>query len=87
MALLEEPGETLHTLSYVGGCERRLFPDEAEAAHQPHEPGVVFGIADQHDLLPQRRRTPQEQSRQAAQLRWGRSCHRSASNSRPVAAA
>ena len=61
MALLEEPGETLHPLSYVGGCEHRLGLIGEEAAHQPHEPGVVFGIADQRDQLPQRRRTPQEQ--------------------------
>ena len=57
MALLEEPSETLHPLSYVVGCEHRLSLIGEEAAHQPHEPGVVFGVADHGDQLPQRRRT------------------------------
>ena len=87
MPLPEELGEALHPLTYVGGRKRRLRLLGKEAAHQPHEPGVVVCVADQRHQLPQRRRTPQEQFRQPAQLRRGRSCHRSASNRRPVAAA
>ena len=87
MPLPEEIGEPLHPPAYVGGRKRRLRLLGKEAAHQPHEPGVVVGVADQRDQLPQRRRTPQEQVRQAAQLRRGRSCHRIASSSRPVEAA
>ena len=87
MPLPEEPGEALHPRAYVGGRQRRLRLLGKEAAHQPHEPCVVVGVSDQRDQLPQRRRTPQEQSRQPAQARRGRSCHRMASNRRPVAAA
>ena len=87
VALLEEPGETLHPLSYVGGRQRRLRLVGKEAANQPGEPGVVLGITHQRDQLPQRRRTPQEQPRQPAQERRGRSFHRIASKSRLVAAA
>ena len=47
MPLPEETGETLHPLSYVGGRQHRLRLLGKEAAHQPHEPGVVFGMADQ----------------------------------------
>ena len=64
--LPEELGEALHPPAYVGGRKRRLRLLGKEAAHQPHEPGVVVGVADQRHQLPQRRRTPQEQFRQAA---------------------
>ena len=87
MPLSEEIGEAFHPPAYVGGRKRRLRLLGKETARQPREPGVVVGVADERDQLPQRRRTPQEQVRQAAQLRRGRSCHRSASSSRPVAAA
>ncbi len=90
MPLPEEIGEALYPTAYVGGRERRLSLIGKEAAHQPREPGepgVVVGVADQRHQLPQRRRTPQEQFRKAAQERRGRSFHLIASSSRPVAEA
>ena len=83
MPLPEEFREALHPLAYVGIRKRRLRLFGKEAEHQPREPGV----ADKRAQLPQRRRTPQEQFRQAAQLRRGRSFHRIASSRRPMAAA
>ena len=87
MALLEEPGEILHPLSYVGGRQHRLRLLRKEAAHQPHEPDVVVSVANHGDQLPQRRRTPQEQFGQPAQARRGCNWHRSTLARRPVAAA
>ena len=89
MPLSEEIGEAFHSRTYVGGRQRRFRLIGKEAAHQPREPGVVVGIADKRDQLPQRRRTPQEQSRQPAQPSRGRSLslHRIASRRRPVAEA
>ena len=85
--LPEEIGESLHPRAYVGGRKRRLRLIGKEAAHQPREPCVVVGVADQRDQLPQRRRTPQEFFRKTAQRRRGSSLHRIASSRRPVAAA
>ena len=87
MPLPEETGEAFHPRAQVGGRKRRLRLIGKEAAHQPREPGVVVSVADQRHKLPQRRRTPQEQLAKTAQERRGRSCHRSASFSRPVAEA
>ena len=87
MPLGEEVGEADHPLAHVGGRERRLRVIGEEAAHEPDEPCVVVGVPDDGGKLPQRRRTPQELLRKAAQERRGRSFHCMASSSRPVAEA